>query len=129
MKRTIGAVLAVALLIGGAGSATAGKAKFKTGNYMGTTSQERVILFKVTKKKVKHISSGFTASCGINSETSGHSGKINKKGKFTAKTVEAGGASKTVIKGKLKGRKASGTMRWTYENCDTGVIKWEAKKE
>jgi hypothetical protein len=128
MKRAIATVLAMALLIGGgAGVASAGKAKFKTGTYSGTTSQNRLIMFQVTKKKVKYISTGFTAPCGMNTETSGHSGKINKKGKFTAKT-RVGGKVTHVFKGKLKGKKASGTFRFTYGPCDTGVIKWNAKK-
>lgn len=121
MKRvSIGLLSAVVLLAG----AEAGLASFKTGSYSGTTSQKKLILFEAKKKKVTALTTGFTAPCGMNTESSFHSpAKINKKGVFTYNDGYG-----WVVKGKLKGSKATGTMRFNYGACDTGKLTWKAKR-
>lgn len=121
MKRVSSALVAAVLLLAGAEASTAA---FKAGSYSGTTSQNRLIQFEATKKKVTSLTTGFTASCGLNTESSFQKpAKINKKGVFKYSDGIA-----WTVKGKLKGSKAKGIMRFNSGSCDTGKLTWNAKR-
>jgi hypothetical protein len=135
-RRARGLVIAAAgLLCAGAllggGTASAGKSvKWKPGSYYGQTSQGHGIFFGVTKKKAGPFGGNYTAKCGSSSMYVDLNGvpetKINKKnGKFKS---NGDGPGTKYVKGRIKGKKASGTLRVAFSGCDTGIVKWTAKR-
>ena len=105
-------------------------AAFKTGDYRGPTKQQdKFIQFKASKKKVSALYVTFSAKCSngttLTTSDSGLKGRIKSGGKFTAKH------SGLVVKGKLKGTKAKGTLRFKSTangtTCDTGRVAWTAE--
>jgi hypothetical protein len=127
----------VALLVSllAAPSAIAG---FKHGRYAGTTEQGADISFKATKIGVKRFTYSVTLECddgNMREFTSGESAKapIRERGRFTAEFVSEDGNITSVVSGKLKRRKASGTIDtaggppggW---QCQSSVA-WEARRQ
>jgi hypothetical protein len=95
-----------------AASAAAG---FKSGRYVGATSQGTEISFRATKLGVKKFSYSVDIECddGKTREfVSGESAKapITDKGRFTAEFVTVDESITSVVSGKLKRRKGSGTV-------------------
>jgi hypothetical protein len=87
---------------------------FRPGHYTGTTDQGTEISFKVKKTVVKR----FTYTVDINCEDGPHESKwvgakapIGEKGRFSAEFVSEDGNITSVVSGKLKRRKASGTIQ------------------
>ena len=107
------AVACVALLsLIVAASAAAG---FKSGRYAGTTSQRTKISFKATELGVKKFSYSVDIECddGTTREfISGESAKapLTDKGRFRAEFVTVDENITSVVSGKLKRRRGSGTI-------------------
>ena len=115
--------------------AAPGMAGFKSGQYVGTTSQDDQVgqplnvglQVPKSKRKVKIVYFEFVAPpCGPNLQFAGEVAKLRRPGRF--KFVDEFGYG--YIKGKFEGRKATGTARYTFEpnGCDSGVVEWKAKK-
>jgi hypothetical protein len=122
----LAAATAIALATTG-GSALAA---FKPGDYRGPTKQQdKSILFKASKKKVSGLYVTFSAKCSdgttLTTSDSGLKGRIRRGGKFTAKHLGL------VVKGRLKGTKAKGTLHFKStangKTCDTGRVGWSAE--
>ena len=116
--------LAVGLLV-----ATPGLAGFKSGQYVGTTSQAHNVGLKVprNKNKVQIVYFEFlNTGCSNVTQTAGVSTKLKPSGKFNldpADPVFANG----YIKGKFDGKQASGTAEFP-SRCP-GLIEWTAEKD
>ena len=135
------AVAAVAGSLALAGSGAAAPANdFKSGQYVGTTSQDdevgqpKNVGLEVPKnrKKVNIVYFEFVAPpCGAGGAFGGlqMAGKTTKlvNGKFNF--VDEFGYG--YVKGKFEAGRAHGTARYTFEQqgCDSGVVKWTAKKD
>jgi len=142
------AVLAAALLAAPASIALA-KPSFETGPYAGKVAMKSkpVLEFEATRKRVKELETdGLPVTCADGSEgalnlPSGQAqrslkirhGRFGLSVKASADPEYAG----TKLTGRLKGRKAAGTVRIVYRKpspadplgikCDTGKRKWSAK--
>jgi hypothetical protein len=127
------AALLVSLLA--ASTATAG---FKHGRYAGTTDQGTEISFRATNAGVMRFSYSVTIQCddGWTREfTTGQSAKapISKNGRFTAEFVTPDDSVTSVVDGRLKRRKArgsietAGTVEGGWE-CH-GSVAWTAKRQ
>jgi len=113
-------------------------AGFKSGQYVGTTSQVDVIDqplnvgFDVAgnKKKVNIVYfEMLNINCSKVTQLAGETVKLNKEtGKFKLKDADVVFSS-GYIKGKFKGRKASGTAEFPDRCASAGVIEWEAEKD
>ena len=133
------ALLVVALCLGLTGTALA---SFKSGKYKGTTAQTDVrtgkkfpVTFKVSGGKISNVDTTTRDSCPDGSGLRVHqnafkSATISSKGKFT---LTAGTSDQpAVMKGKVKGSKASGTITDTTNDpsgsgpCH-GSTTWTAK--
>lgn len=134
MRRAGGVALICA--VGMALGAPNGTAAFKPGGYLGLTSQNKTIIFDVSKKRVKTLGIDIRYTCSDGSSQyewsvskHGLKGKI-KNGNF--KLVQNEFGAKMLVKGNLKGKRASGTARGTYTSgttsCDTGKLTWTAKR-
>ena len=101
-------------------------------NYAGRTSQDQHIQFKATKKRVYDFFLTVQAPCtnGVTqrTETSATPAKVDGRGRFVTKRPRHGGS---VIRGVIKGRKASGTFDYKVTvngvTCQTGKQTWTAK--
>ncbi len=113
-------------------------AGFKHGRYAGMTEQGTEISFKATKLGVKKFTYSVTINCddgNMREFTSGESAKapIREHGRFTAEFVSEDGNITSVVSGRLKRRKASGTIDtaggppggWQCE----GSVEWEAQRQ
>lgn len=138
--RRLGAVALALAITGALGLATPGVAGFKSGQYVGTTSQDdeagqpKNVGLQVPKNKgkVNIVYFEFVAPpCGTGGSGGGlqFAGKSTKlvNGKF--KFVDEFGYG--YVKGKFEAGRAHGTARYTFEQqgCDSGVVDWNAKKE
>jgi hypothetical protein len=154
LKRTV--ALAVVLLTATATVALAA-AKWKTGNYTGTTQgkyfpangsklRKAHISFHVGKHKVTKVRVEIRVTCADGSHTSfttthGGSLTLTPKGRFSGGARTDGRTGRDNISGKVSGDKASGTVR-SYDKedangdedpsgqrCDSGRIRWSAHKK
>jgi hypothetical protein len=112
-------------------------AGFKSGTYAGTTSQEREIRFTATQLAVKKFSFSVTIDCDDGTmllfEGDGARAPIGEKGGFKAEFVSKDGGITSVVSGKLKHRRASGTIvtAGTLQGggeCSSSVD-WSARKQ
>jgi hypothetical protein len=129
--------LSLALVVPTSGLAAAG------GKYKGTTEQNRPVTFKVSKGKVKSFEGGINVFCigdGIkfNAVIPPKAMKVKKGGKFSYKGRDKIDSANIEIKGKLKGKKASGKISMTYSQYDastgyfqgcSGEAKFKAKRK
>jgi len=120
------ALLAIAIT-----PATAG---FKSGDYVGTTSQGENLQLNVNKakKKVNVTFFEFNAPpCGGAGGTqyAGLVGKIKKSGKFKVPSPADGFYG--YVKGKFKGGKVEGTALYHHDKlgCDSGVVDYTGEKD
>ena len=122
------ALLAAALAVGP--SLASSKA---TAYYPGTTSQPgKTMQLQVEKHKVIVNFFQFSSPpCGGPGGTqyAGISSKLKPNGKF--KAPSPGGTGNGFVKGKVKGKNASGTAHHTLpeSGCDSGEVTWTAHKE
>ena len=130
------AALTVALTIPAAAFAAGG-------SYKGSSEQERPVTFKVSKGKVKSFEGGINVFCigdGIkfNAVILPKAMKVKKGGKFSYKGRDKIDSANIEIKGKVKGKKASGKISMTYSQYDastrlftgcSGEAKWKAKRK
>jgi hypothetical protein len=144
------AVLAAALLLACSGTAALAKPLFQTGPYLGhvTAETKPPVAFKATKKRVRRLDFGsLHVTC-----SDGRPGTVNLPGTPARRSyklthgkfeyaVKASGADPqhagTRVTGKLKGSKATGTVRVVFRHgsaadevvCDTGRRRWSARPE
>ena len=127
--------VAVAALLLSLTIAPAALAGFKGGTYVGTTSQEMQIRFTATQPAAKKFSFSVTLDCedGTMLEFSGEDAKapIGPKGGFAAEFLGDGITS--VVSGKLKRRKASGTIETAGTLPGSGEcsssVEWSARRQ
>ena len=131
------AALALALTIPAVAPAATG------GKYKGETEQERPVTFKVSKGKVKSFEGGINVFCigsGIefNAVIPPKAMKLKKGGKFSYEGRDKIDSTNIEIKGKVKGKKASGSISMTYSQYDassgqftgcSGKAKFKAKRK
>ena len=145
------ALLVTALLLACSGTAAFAKPLFQTGPYLGHVNAKASppVEFAATKKRVRKLDFGsLHVTC-----SDGRPGTVNlpgtpakrsyklRRGKFEF-AVKAGAdptRAGTRLTGKLKGSKASGTVRIVLRYggtagadavvCDTGRLKWSARPE
>jgi hypothetical protein len=103
-------------------------AGFRPGRYTGTTDQGTEIGFKVKKTVVKR----FIYTVDINCEDGPHESTwegakapIGENGRFSAEFVSEDGKVTSVVSGKVKRRKASGTI----ETAGTLPSGWECQSD
>ena len=123
----LGAVALLTLALAAGPGLASSKA---TAYYPGTTSQDKTLALSLEGKNVNVTWFGFDSPpCGGPGGTqyAGLQAKLKKNGKFKA----APSSDYGYVKGKLKGRKFTGTARHTLPElgCDSGVVTWTAKKE
>jgi hypothetical protein len=108
-------------------------AGYKKGQYAGTTSQDREFSFKAKKLGVKNFNFTVELDCADGSVegflNTGAQAPTNAKGKFTATFL---GEGTSVVKGRLKRKKAEGTIESegfseTGSPCSSKVD-WSAKR-
>jgi hypothetical protein len=129
------AALAVAIsLPTAAGSPAAGElCKLSGTRYAGKTSQGKSMCFTLTRSgKISEYAYAVRNTCGgVTSRTTSKTGiAVSGAGSFS--TTFQG----SFFKGKISGRKASGTLRSKTTQygfvppvtCDSGVVKWNATK-
>jgi hypothetical protein len=139
-------VLAAVLLATPASIALA-KPSFETGPYAGKVAMKSkpVVEFEATRKRVKElVMDGLPVTCADGIEGAlklpGKGNLKIKRGRFGLSVKESGAGpayAGTKLTGRLKGRKATGTVRIVYRKpsatapqgtkCDTGKRKWSAK--
>ena len=110
-------------------------AGFKSGTYEGTTSQETEIRFTATQLAAKKFFFSVTLDCedGTMREFTGEGAKapIGPRGGFTAEFLGDGITS--VVSGKLKRRKGSGTIETAGTLPGSGEcsssVDWSARKQ
>jgi len=136
MNKSLSRILAVvgtALLVSVVVASVA-SAGYKKGKYLGTTTQGHEISFKAKKPGVKNFALTVDLDCDDGSKIGFRATQAqaptNDKGKFTATFV---GDGTTVVKGKLKRKKAEGTIESDGVN-DAGSpcfsrVDWSAKRQ
>lgn len=137
MSRRVGIAVVSAIVAVGLVFVPTGLGGFKSGTYTGNSEQPDnnglMLDVKKNKKKVNIVffefSDDLIAPCGGGpggTQFAGHTTKLKRSGKF--KWVDEFGYG--YVKGKFKGRKATGTARYTFEpnGCDSGVVEWTARK-
>jgi hypothetical protein len=132
-KTTLTALAAIAAL---AVPATASAAK-----YSGTTKQSRPVTFKVRGGKVHAFQGGVNMFCSqsgiqFNAAIPPRPMKL-RGGRFSYKGRDKSDSTNIVIKGKVSGARASGTVQQsdstyfassgTFDSC-TGSAKWTARR-
>jgi hypothetical protein len=131
---TAGAFAALLLSLTIAPVALAG---FKSGTYDGTTSQDTEIRFTATQLAVKQFSFNVTIDCedGAMLQFEGEDAKapISERGRFNAEFVSKPARITSVVSGKLKHRKGSGTIE-TAGTLPSGVecsssTEWSARRQ
>ena len=137
MRKRLGVAIAVGSMVAALALATTGLGAFKSGTYTGNSEQpdNNGLMLKVSKNKKKvniiffEWSADLLTPCGGGpggTQFAGHRTRLKKSGKFN--WVDEFGYG--YVRGKFKGRKASGTARYTFESlgCDSGVVEWTARK-
>lgn len=84
------------------------------GKYAGHTTQKRPVSLVVSKTRVRSftLQTRFTCSNGTGFVTSATFGSMRlKRNRFNATFHNASGSLRTTLKGSIRGRKASGTIR------------------
>ncbi|HWL64822.1 MAG TPA: hypothetical protein VNP73_02515 [Actinomycetota bacterium] len=136
-KRRTAASCVIASLVVVSILATPVIAGFKSGQYVGTTSQLDQVAqplnvgFDVPKNKNKVNIVYFeflNVDCNKVTQVAGETVKLKKSGKFKLKDADLPFSS-GYIKGKFKGKKASGTAEFPDRCPSAGVIDWEAEKD
>jgi hypothetical protein len=135
----IGTALAALALAAVLVAATPGLAGFKSGKYTGKTSQDdeggnpHDLALKVNRKKTRVSVIYFELEADPCKGTGGlqYAGlkaKIKRSGKF--KALSPGDGFYGYVKGKFKGKRASGTAVYNPEGtgCDSGIVEWKARK-
>lgn len=131
------AALSLALTIPAVAPAATG------GKYKGKTEQSRPITFRVSKGKVKSFEGGINVFCigsGIefNAVIPPKAMKLKKGGKFSYKGRDKIDSANIEIKGRVKGKKASGKISMTHTRYDgstgmfqgcSGEAKFKAKRK
>jgi hypothetical protein len=107
-------------------------AGFKSGTYVGTTSQGANLQLSVSKskKKVNVIFFEFIVPpCSPGTQFAGLEAKIKDSGKF--KALSPGDGFYGYVKGRFKGRSAEGTAYYHFDKfgCDSGILTWTAERE
>jgi hypothetical protein len=130
------ALCVVASLAAVAVAASPVVAGFKSGQYVGTTSQVNQIGQSLdvgldvprNKKKVTIVYFEYrNIDCNNITQVAGEKARIKKSGKFNFEPAD-GVFGSGYIKGKFKGGEASGTAEFPDRCASEGVIKWEAKE-
>lgn len=103
--------------------------------YLGSTSRRQKICFTLWKsgKRISEYAYGFSDSCGTGtSRTTAKNGiPVAADGSFNSSGVSGG-----YFKGRITGSTAKGTLRAKSTNygavppvtCDSGVVRWTAKR-
>jgi hypothetical protein len=136
-RRTAALCVIVSLAVG-AVLAVPGIAGFKSGQYVGTTSQvdgvgqPLNVGFDVAGNK-KHVNIVYFEMLNINcskvTQLAGVTVKLNRRtGKFNLKDADVV-FNTGYIKGRFKRGKASGTAEFPDRCASAGVIEWEAEKD
>jgi hypothetical protein len=135
MRVRLGVAMVIGAIAAGLVLATPGLAGFKSGQYVGTTSQVDQVAqplnvgFQVpkSKKKVNIVYFEFlNIGCvADNTQLAGETVRLKPTGKFKLEDADVVFSS-GYIKGKFEGRKATGTAEFP-DRCP-GVIEWEARK-
>lgn len=150
LKRTAAIAVAIFAVL----AATAFAASWHTGTYKGKTRQQVYakghfrkghVRFRVTAaRKVKGLRFEVLVKCADNSTTTWDVSRkaavpVSKKGWFKLRTLTHGGTGRVHIAGRLKGKRAHGTLgRYDKEDaqgqedpngvkCRSGKVKWRAK--
>ena len=144
------ACLPAAVLLAISASPALAKPAFETGPYLGkvATKEKSQVEFTATRTRVKQLdidSQHVTCSDGVKGALNlpGNPAKRTlklKRGRFEMAVKATGADSEyagTRLTGRLKGRKATGTIRIVYRKpstggvagtkCDTGKRKWSAR--
>ncbi len=143
IRRATVAALTLALLLP---AGAFGKALFRTGKYRGTDGDRYLkIAFTAGRSDARELTFSLKRmpdTCSTGGTLSGSQVPydipdlpIGKKGlfKLSAESNAMYVPTKVTIRGKLRGRAASGTFRLTYgplddgTTCDTGNVSWTAK--
>ncbi len=130
------ATLALAVSAAGAGSGTATvRCSLAGKHYRGTTSQKKPLCLTVSKdgRKLVEYSFGFRDSCSTGSLRTTNP----KRGYITMLRRGSFGSSMSppsFFKGVVRGSTASGTFRSRTKvsgigTCDTGVVRWTARRK
>ncbi len=124
----LGAVGLSVVVLAGSGLASSKAASY----FPGTTSQGKGLQLQVSKKKVIVNYFQFTAPpCGGvgGLQFAGLEAKRKDNGKFKALSPADGYYG--FVKGKVVGRRASGTAHYQFpeQGCDSGEVTWTAEKE
>ena len=140
------------LLLSLSGAVALAKPPFETGAYLGTVAArgKPQVEFTATRKRVKQLdigsqpvtcSNGQTGTINLPGTPATRSLKLTH-GKFQLKVKASGSDPEhagTSVSGKLKGQRATGTLRVVFRIassgdpnavvCDTGTRKWKARLE
>jgi hypothetical protein len=113
--RAIRILLAVLVCLALAAAAGEGAAKHgpKSGTYTGKTAQNFSIRFKIAKRRISAVDTTTSDRCADDSsfkvrQNAFKSGRLDRKGRFTLRAGPR--QQQAVIKGRVKGSKASGTL-------------------
>jgi hypothetical protein len=117
----------------------AGPTAYKKGFYKGKTSQDNPVEMTFLKGSVENASVTIGYSCSDGSEEASipfelGDGKVSKKGKFSLAWAEFGTNALLTLEGKVKGKKAKGTLRFSASlpngvHCSVDDVTWKAKKK
>jgi hypothetical protein len=128
-------LVAFALCLALAGSATAAKPPYKPGRYTGKTAQKFAVTFTIGKRRISNVRTETRDGCSDGTffqvpQPGFTSARLDSKGRFT---LRAGPRQQpAVMKGRVKGSKASGTITdKSNDAVSSGVCKantrWTAK--
>ncbi len=133
----VGCAVALVTLL----AASVAAAGYKTGHYAGETSQGESIGFRAKKLSVKKFDFALRVDCDDGSafdllEPSGAQAPTDDRGKFKAiftTQISGGVESTTVLKGRLKRQKASGSLHAegitsAGASC-SGAADWSAERQ
>jgi hypothetical protein len=111
-------------------------AGFKSGTYAGTTSHQTEIRFAATQLVVKQFAFDVPVDCEdgtmLNFDGEGAKSPVSEKGRFRAEFVNKAARITSVVSGRLKHRRGSGTIE-TEGTLPTGVVcsssaEWSARR-
>jgi len=127
MKKTALLAIVLSLALAAPVALAAGR------KYKGKTEQNRPISFKVSKGKVRSFEGGINLFClgsGIRFDAviPPLPMKVFKGGKFSYKGLDKVASNNIEIKGKVKGKRGSGTISMTSSGC-TGKAKFKVKRK
>ena len=148
MRRLIVVMVCAAMVAGAAQAATADVAP---GRYEGRTDQGQFLTFRVTddRRYAIQVAVGSVVvfcpdesqpAVPIRKTSRSRRFRIDSKGRFTVRPASRTPAGDYVVRGRIKGRRATGTVRMkarvdangepssTGETaCDSGTVPWSAK--